>query len=162
MSSPLISFTVDPRGAEEKFRGKSDAIRDALIERTTAVNTALQAKIAGEKLQGELLKSHTNKLAGSVRAIPTIAGNDQITGGVQAGGGPAYYAKSLEDGSKPHVIEAKNALALRFFIDGKAILRRRVFHPGTKPYLFMKGTLEESRESIIASFQDAANEVTAE
>ena len=159
MSSPIVRFTVDATGATAKYAGKTEAIRAALTERTTAINLALTAKIEG-RLEGELLKSHTHKLAGSVRAIPTTSNATQIAGGVQAGGGPAFYAKFLEDGSAPHVIMPKDPKGvLAFRIGGQMMFRRKVMHPGTRAYLFMKGTLEQSREGIVASYQQAVDEV---
>ena len=216
MSTPLVQFKVDTSGAEAKFRGKSDEIRDALAERTTAINTALQAKIAGPILHGEVLKSHTGKLAGSIRVMPTVVSTDQISGGVQAGGGPAYYAEDLEDGvDHSWVIQAKNGKALAFFPTGSmgagaagpltaaqdaigrgglakllkakstpnvfgpltkrraALLKKagvaggafgmvfvqKVTHPAQEATLFMKGTLAAEQENIIASYQQAVNEV---
>lgn len=50
------------------------------------------------------------------------------------------YAWFLEDGTKPHVIAAKNAKALRFMFpqfSGKYIFRKSVNHPGTKAYKWL-------------------------
>lgn len=46
-------------------------------------------------------------------------------------------APILEHGSKPHVIRARKARALRFVIGGKTIFRRRVNHPGTRGFRFL-------------------------
>lgn len=46
--------------------------------------------------------------------------------------GNSYLKYNLRD-TKPHVIEARNALALRFTVEGGTVIfRRRVNHPGTK------------------------------
>ena len=57
----------------------------------------------------------------------------------------APYAAFVEDGTKPHVIEARNAKALRFRgKDGQFIFRKRVNHPGTAPRKFMERALRET------------------
>lgn len=159
MSDEQIRIRIDPTAVDGYLPAKGDAIIAALTIRTTAIHVALQAKIAGEKLQGQLLKSHTNKLAGSVRTIPTTNDGEKISGGVQAGGGPAYYAKFLEDGTQPHVILPKDAKGvLAFMVGDKMVFARKVNHPGNKPYLFMKGTLREEQPKIVEQLQQAAKE----
>jgi hypothetical protein len=177
MIGPLqqqIRFNVDTSSIDGFFPAKGGAIVAALMQRTTAINSALQAKIAGDKLQGNPIKSHTNKLAGSVRVIPTRNDGTKIAGGVQAGGGPAFYAKYLEDGSQPHIITVKNAKALAFEVGGATgyspwggkfsnpasglIFVKMVHHPGTQAYLFMKGTLKEEQAGIMEQLKSAARE----
>lgn len=48
------------------------------------------------------------------------------------------YAESIDKGAKPHVIEAKKAPFLVFQTrDGKWVKRKKVNHPGNRPYRFM-------------------------
>ena len=163
MSDEQIRFRVDPSALDGYLPAKGDAVIAALTARVTSVNAALQAKIAGDKLQGNPIKSHTDKLAGSVRTIPTQNDGSKISGGVEAGGGPAFYAKFLEDGSAPHVIRPKDPKGvLAFVVGGKTVFARAVNHPGTKAYLFMKGTLAEERGNIVEQLQDAAAEGAAQ
>jgi len=158
MSDELIQWKVDTSAVEGYLPAKGDAVVAALMERTNAVNLKLQAKILG-KLEGDPIKSHTHKLSGSVRVIPTTNDGAKINGGVQAGGGPAFYAKFLEDGTQPHVIMPKDPKGvLAFMIAGQMVFRKKVMHPGNKPYLFMKGTLAENKENIVASLQSAVVE----
>jgi hypothetical protein len=49
----------------------------------------------------------------------------------------APHAHAIESGARPHVIEARRAKALRFVSRGKVVFRRRVNHPGNKPYKFL-------------------------
>lgn len=49
----------------------------------------------------------------------------------------ARHAHAIESGAKPHAIEARRRKALRFFVGGKAIFRRKVKHPGNRPYKFL-------------------------
>lgn len=44
----------------------------------------------------------------------------------------------LEEGSQAHTIEARYAKALRFRIGGRVLFRKRVEHPGTKPYRWLE------------------------
>lgn len=160
MSDGALRFIVDASGVESYLPAKGDAVIAALVERTTIINTALQAKIAGDKLNGNPIQSHTHKLAGSVRVIPTRNDGARISGGVQAGGGPAYYAKFLEDGTQgPYTIlprDPKGVLA--FMVGGKMVFAKQVTHPGLKAYRFMKGTLEEQRASIAEQYQAAVKQ----
>jgi HK97 gp10 family phage protein len=57
----------------------------------------------------------------------------------------APYAGFVHDGTKPHVIEARNAQALRFVgRSGQYVYRRRVNHPGTSPRPFLERALRET------------------
>lgn len=49
----------------------------------------------------------------------------------------APHAKYVEDGTKPHRIEAKRRGSLRYVHHGAIRFRRGVNHPGTKPRHFM-------------------------
>lgn len=154
----LIQFKVDTSSIKEYLPAKGDAIISALMQRSNIIGHMLQERVLG-KLEGNPIKSHTHKLAGSVLANEAVNDGNTITTIVQAGGGPAFYAKFLEDGTPPHVIAAKDPKgALAFMIGGEMIFRKKVNHPGNKPFLFMKNTLSESKEEILASMQRAVTE----
>jgi hypothetical protein len=178
--SGQIQFTVDASAVSGHLQDKQLGITAALMERTTAINTALQAKIAGEKLAGEVLNQRSGKLAGSVRVTETTLSGATISGGVQAGGGVAWYGKLHEYGG---TFERK-AGSVRLRLDVKGELMRQlkngnlaVFakksHTRVKEVAtaagtitfpvrsFMRSTLEEERENIITQLQDAAKEGSA-
>jgi hypothetical protein len=160
MSDGQIKFRVNSSSIQESFPSTGDAIIAALTARVNKVHGDLQKKILG-KVDGGILKTRTHKLSGSVRLIPAVISGDKIVGGVQAGGGPALYAKFLEDGSAPHVIMPKDPKGvLAFMVGGKQVFAHKVNHPGTKAYLFMKGTLAEEQTSIVEQLQDAVKEAT--
>lgn len=46
-------------------------------------------------------------------------------------------AAFLEYGTKPHVIRARKASALRFVVGGKTVFARKVNHPGTRGFRFL-------------------------
>lgn len=54
------------------------------------------------------------------------------------------YAAAIDKGSKPHVIQARSRKALRFMGAGGIVFRRRVNHPGTKPYRFLSRAVNEA------------------
>lgn len=69
-----------------------------------------------------------------------------LTGTVTAGGA----AQFIENGTKPHIIAARNAQTLRFVVNGSVIFRRTVHHPGTSGRPFMHQARE--RGAIAATY----------
>lgn len=68
------------------------------------------------------------------------------------------YAGTIDGGSRPHKITAKNGKALMFMTGGKTIFRRSVNHPGTKPYkTFYRATFSAYR----SMGQDLTRRMTA-
>lgn len=49
----------------------------------------------------------------------------------------AKYSKFVEQGTRPHVIVAVRAVALRFVVGGKTVFAKRVNHPGTAAMPYM-------------------------
>jgi hypothetical protein len=71
---------------------------------------------------------------------------------------PKAYADTIDGGSKPHRITAKNGKSLMFMSGGRAIFRRSVNHPGTKPYkTFYRATFSAYR----SMGQDLTRRMTA-
>jgi hypothetical protein len=109
-------------------------------------------------------------LMASTSAMPSIvsnpdqqfAGNDQqinlVIAGAQIGqtvhlGFQANYAAHMEFGTSPHVIEPKNAKALRWYSGGASVFATRVQHPGTRPYGFVRTTAQRWQEIVGESAQ---------
>ena len=64
--------------------------------------------------------------------------------GVNPGtGGQRGYAQIVTSGSRPHVIQARTAKALRFVVGGRVVYTRRVQHPGTRPNPYLTRHLNE-------------------
>lgn len=62
------------------------------------------------------------------------------------------YGRYIITGTRPHVIEPKNAKALRFEINGQIVFAKRVNHPGTKANDFRKKGLEKvDHQEILSS-----------
>lgn len=47
------------------------------------------------------------------------------------------YASFVENGTRPHIIEARRKIWLRWVQDGVVRFAKRVRHPGTRPYGYM-------------------------
>lgn len=157
----LIQFRVDATEVKNKLNGTADRVILALKQRLQANMEALQGKIVSDKLEGNPIKSHTHKLAGSVRVVDAEVKENVITAGVQAGGGVAPYAKFLEYGTGPHDIFPRNAKALRFLMGAEVVFRMQVHHPGTPAFHFMTNAIEQQRAAIIASLKGAIKEAVA-
>lgn len=64
--------------------------------------------------------------------------------GVNPGsGGQKGYAQIVSSGSRPHIIQARTAKALRFVVAGQVVYTRRVQHPGTRPNPYLTRHLAE-------------------
>ena len=67
-------------------------------------------------------------------------------------------AARLNDGTAPHVIEARNAQALRFSVGGQTRFARRVNHPGTKPDPFLDAAADAAGEELALAVEHAIDE----
>jgi len=176
-----VGVTVDTSAVGPFLESKTDAVRQALASKMTEVTAMLEMKIQPKllgdpetRIKGELpLAKRTRNLFGSLRPVETAMSEAEITGGVQAGGGEADYAKYLEYGTRAHIIAAVNAKALRFFatsenmagesrmmteLGGLLTFAKVVHHPGNPAFAFMRGTLDENAEEIRTGFQETASE----
>jgi hypothetical protein len=73
-----------------------------------------------------------------------------------------HYGAFLEYGTRPHIIEAKNAKTLRFEVDGDVIFAKRVHHPGTKAYGFMEKSGEQLESELPDIFDAVFNTIIKE
>lgn len=98
-----------------------------------------------------LVRVKTGRLRSSLAVDPV---RDQ--GGVLSVtvGTNVQYAPDLEFGTGPRVIEPVRKRAL--YWEGAAHPVRRVNHPGTKPYPFLRPALQQSGPRISQTMQDAA------
>lgn len=119
------------------------------------LNQAALAAEVGPILQRQM-RDITRKIANQARQrVPVRTGNlgrsileDPVTqvgpfkveGGVTA---RAYYAAAVHEGSRPHLIRARNAAALRFEVGGRTIFATEVWHPGVRPRPFLRNAAEQ-------------------
>lgn len=149
-----LSFSGTDGTVIQRFFGKGAAIVHALATKLQALNFQLQAKIQGEKLQGQVLNQRTGKLAASVRALPVEEEAGQIRGSVQAGGGPAFYGRIQEKGgTSEYDIAPVNKQALAFMLTGKQVFAKLVHHPPLKARPFMSTSLDEMSGEIVEGLQ---------
>lgn len=153
-----VGVTIDTSAVGPYLESKTSAVKDALAAKMDFTTLRLQKIIVDDKLQGQLLNHRTGNLGGSVRPTETTVTETEIDGGVVAGGTGAPYARPLEYGARAHLIQAVNAKALHFSINGKEVFAKSVRHPGNRAYAFMRGTLDEEASNITAGFQDAVTE----
>jgi len=97
-----------------------------------AQNAVARAAKAGEHLakSTERFKDRSTSLRRSIRAAPSRPGSWFVKAG-------AKHAVFIVNGTKPHIIRARNAKALRFIWHGRLTFRKWVKHPGTKARPFM-------------------------
>lgn len=112
-------------------------VRDAKrnIERNGNINT------------GRLKNSITYKIISKGSASSTTAT-------IRVG---ASHGIFIEEGTRPHVIRAKYANALRFEVGGEVIYAKEVRHPGTKANPFLKPAFEKHSKKFIKGLEDIAN-----
>jgi hypothetical protein len=128
----------------------------------------LQAKVVGEKLQGQVLQHRTGKLSASIRAIPVTQEGGVIVGIVEGGGGPAFYGRIHEYGGVFEIPEFQR----RVTGGGKEAINSRTqkkvpgtvrAHTATFPERsFMRSSLAEHRDAIFAGLTQAVRKELAE
>jgi hypothetical protein len=77
--------------------------------------------------------------------------------------GTAPYLPYVLGGTRPHVIAARNAKALRWIPNrghGSPVFAKSVRHPGTKPNDFPEKAIKPLKDLILRSFADAVKEAT--
>lgn len=75
---------------------------------------------------------------------------DESNGGLRIGiTSDKDYANYVVRGTQPHVIEARNARALRFWVEGDTLrFATRVNHPGTQANPFFRQATDEIRSIV--------------
>ncbi len=99
-----------------------------------------KASLLVEKAAKDNCRPHWTKLKPSIKRV--VEGHKAFIGT------DLEHGPYIEMGTKPHVIEARRASVLHFFIGGKEIFTRRVNHPGFAPIPFLRPALESSMSKI--------------
>jgi hypothetical protein len=153
--------------AQPSFEAQVSAWVAQTQQRMTAVFRDAAQTVANEVRrtipQGGNMPIDTGNLRRSLMAstssVPQIVDNAEQTFGENDGqislviagaqisqtiylGFQASYARIMEYGSSPHIIEPKKAHALRWYEGGASVFAKRVKHPGTKPYAFVRTTAQ--------------------
>lgn len=155
-----ISFNGTEKSLPSTVAAKADLAASALTDKLNELDLQVQQYIVGEELHGQVLQQRTGKLAGSIRMIPAARRGTEITGAVEGGGGPAFYARVHEyGGEKQYMIAPVNVLALKFQIGGETIFAKRVNHPPLPARPFMRPALEHMKAQIVDGLQETLREV---
>lgn len=126
------SFAVDKAGMQRELTGpQSQMVR--LLRDTTrqTVNTAkIRVPVGASGQLRNSIRTEDVRITGMVARTGVVADKD--------------YAAPVHDGSKPHIIRAKNKKSLAFKMGGRTVFAKQVKHPGSRPRPFL---LDATREA---------------
>lgn len=135
-------------------------LRPELKKRVEMLSIALQSHVKQNKLSGQVLNRRTGTLSRSVArrvedgadGVQGVVGTNIEYGGIHEFGGR----------TKPHIIEAKNAAALKFTIGGRTVFAKSVNHPGSiiPERSFLRSALADLRTKIETELADAFKAVS--
>lgn len=142
------AFTVELNDTQVRVRlsGMPEKLRAALVRKTTQLRLQLEAKS----------KANAPVVTGRLRR--SIASDQEASGNTVEGrvftSSDVPYARYVEEGTRPHIIEAKGK-ALAFVMGGKQVFAKRVHHPGTAANPFLKRSLAEMKTEIVEGYREA-------
>ena len=139
------------------FRDTASRIHDALFKKATAYALLLESHIKADKLSGQVLNVRTGNLRRSIFSGVDDNGDTIEIWAKQSG--DVKYGAIHEFGGKTaaHDILPMKAKALHFIVGGKEIFAKIVHHPGSvmPERSYMRSSLEDMKDSIIAGLKDA-------
>lgn len=146
-----------------KINGLNDLIRDAnrvggnmptkmkqaMIVATTSVQNDARKKRPGsfKNQTGDLRRSISRRVEGAHRGVVFT---------------DLKYAPHVEFGTRPHVIRPRNKKFLAFKVGAKTVFAKKVNHPGTKAYNYMRDSFEENKPKITKIYDQLALKVVRE
>lgn len=141
----MTTIKIELTGLDGTINGLSSAPKVIEEEVTFLVN---QAVLGGSDIAKGLVGKKTHHLERSITALPGTWAGGTITA---AWGTNVPYARMHEEGTAAHFITPRKAKVLAFTVSGKKVFARRVFHPGTKPKLYMKGSYDRVAQRLPAN-----------
>ena len=134
------TFAVDKAGLQRQLTGPQSAMVRTL--RDTTRQTVNAAKLRSPVDTGGLRNAHRAediRIQGMKATTALVADKD--------------YAAAVHDGSKPHIIRAKNKKALAFKRGGKTVFATQVRHPGApaRPWLYNAARDVAGRKGFIVT-----------
>lgn len=120
-------FIKDPAGWTFFTKSTAGPIGSDLAKRGVRLRE-LARRQAGRKT-GALRASMFSHLSTNARGIKVEVGSN------------VKHALMHHNGTRPHVIRPRTASTLRFKQNGRIRYAKRVFHPGTKPNLYLTANL---------------------
>lgn len=142
-----MNFNVQIVGLPQLLQNLQQApsIAAPILQRALAASQAILAKYTTK----ETVPWRTGFLTQSFRA--------QLTTGILRWFPTASYAPYVEFGTKPHVIEPKEAKAL--YWPGAEHPVKRVNHPGTRANQFMERIVAAAQPDIDTTFTNALEQI---
>ena len=132
----------------------------ALAAKAAELAAALADRVKSDKLAGGVLNLRTGALQASIE--PDVSVEDDGVRATVGSNGEVKYAAIQEYGGKTaaHEILPVKAEALAFLANGALRFARKVEHPGSviPERSYLRSTLDEMSDEIIASLADAAAE----
>ena len=134
------------KDANRVGRDMPQKLRQAMIASTTGVQNAAKKKRPGsfKNQTGDLRRSISRRVEGAHKGVVFT---------------DMKYAPYVEFGTKPHVIRPKTKKMLAFRVGGKMVFARKVNHPGTRAYNYMRDAFEESKPKVTKIYDRLALEV---
>ena len=149
-----MKYTITLNGEEvaDKLRRAPYASMSNLAKQMTIEMEALRSYVVNNKLRGQVLNSKQGTLIDSVQATPTVTEGAKVIGGIEAGGGPAFFGIFFEKGGKgPYPIIPRVKKALAFLMPSQTIVPRNQEVVNTMWNGFARGGDAKSR--AIAKFR---------
>ena len=158
----MIRASVNPADLE-RLSTKPIRMLESVRRKMSVLLLQLQAKIVGEKLQGQVLQHITGTLGRSVVLDPAsgaVINGTLVSGSVIGATPPAGYGIGHELGTEnAYEITPINRKALMWIsVGGAKHFAARVQHPPIKERSFMRSSLHEMEARIIEGLKQAAVE----
>ena len=132
MSQTLEQFFV-------KINGASEAAEAAIFNELQLFGVEVAATIKQNLAAGVGPRSRTGRLAASISSKPRA---EPEGASVSIGSYGVPYASFMEYGTKPHTIYPHRSAYLRFEgRSGEIVFARKVNHPGTPAYYFVRAPI---------------------
>lgn len=127
------TFAVDKAGMQRELTGpQSQMVR---LLRDTTRQTVNTAKLRSPVDTGQMRNAHRTE---DIRVVGMTARTAVVA--------DKNYAAAVHDGTRPHLIRAKNKKSLAFKIGKKTVFARAVKHPGAKPRPWLLNATREVAE----------------
>lgn len=126
---------------------RSQDVIEAGLERAAehaAVEGAEEARRVGQ------YQDRTGRLRSGIVAHFLSSSGRSVTWEILS---PAPYSQYVEAGTRPHIIRARNARALRFQVGGRTVFAKQVSHPGTRPYPFAGPGMQQAERTLIRELE---------
>lgn len=141
-----ISFNGSDERLAEYLRLRGEKVLSAVQKQMLLTMLRVQQHIQTDKLSGTVLQHRSGKLIGSVRVEEVRVDGSEVTGSVQAGGGPAWYGRIHEYGG---VFTAKGRIS-------KGGKRGQPYQMKFPERSFMRSSLADMRSQIFEDLKAAA------